>query len=130
LSKILPTLVGGLLRTRRPLRLPEQSLDEQEATATAKRAVEAYLQHHRFFSERRLERHALTVAAVGRARGRSPSQTASPFLTYVDKYDEALTSLLRNRIHLAATLRKDVWLIPTNPLVPAQAYRSALETFT
>ncbi len=130
LSKILPTPVGGLLRTRRPVHLPPQNLEEEEATATGRKAMEAYLPHHEFFSSRRLQRHELTSAAVGRDRIYSPASPAIPFLTYVAKYDESLTPRLKNKIHLAATLRNNVWLIPTNPLVALEAYKDALEVFT
>jgi hypothetical protein len=129
LSKILPTPVGGLLRTQRPLRLPALTADEREATAMGHAALETYLPHYEYFASRRRQRHTWTAAAVGAQRIHSPGVVATPFLTYVEQFDPRLTSRLRTKFHLAATLREDVWLLPTNPLVSEEVYRGALGVF-
>lgn len=130
LSKILPTPVGGLLRTRLPIMLPKMSLEESEATKAGQAIMDTFLPHHDYFSSGRQERHRAVTAAAGASNIILPSQPAIPFLTYVKIYNEALTAKLRERIHLAATLRDDVWLIPTNPLVPMTTYKDVMEAFT
>jgi hypothetical protein len=126
LSKVLPTPVGGLLRTQKQLSLPAFTVDEEDATARGHAALQAYLPHYEYFSRRRLERHAWMTATVGAERIRSPSRISIPFLTYIEKFDPSLTARLQTKIQLGATLRDDVWLLPTNPLVSAETYRGAL----
>jgi hypothetical protein len=126
LSKILPTPAGGLLRTQKRLSLPALTADEEDATAQGRAALEAYLPHYEYFATRRHQRHAWVTAAVGARRVRSPSQIATPYVTYVEKFDPSLTARLQNRIQFGATLRDDVWLIPTNPIVSETTYRGVL----
>jgi hypothetical protein len=124
LPKIVPVESGGLLRARRPIALPHQSVDQKAATALGRSAAENYLGKYRTLNDRRMK-HLKTIVGMLPASFSlfTPSRCAIPWLVGLvsERKDQVLTA--SPLVDWGQTLRSDLCYLPTNPFVHEEVYR-------
>ncbi|MEO5360105.1 MAG: DegT/DnrJ/EryC1/StrS family aminotransferase [Nitrospirota bacterium] len=118
LSKIFPCASGGLIRSRRSLKLPDMTNAEAEITRHAKEVFVQWLPYYKELNNRRMSRHNIIASLLGQQNIEIHSNYYISWMTYF-KTDAAidLKTPLSKSIEFGATLRDDLILIPTNPLV-------------
>jgi len=131
LPKIIPAKFGGLLRTRKPFRLPTMDETTSSATMEGKAAAEASLPYVGRFNALRKERHQLLRDGLGLPPWEpSKSVVSVPwFSMYTDPGNEAYEAYFPDVSWGRATLEADRLQIPTNPLVPLREFEALITCF-
>jgi hypothetical protein len=127
LPKVLPVHLGGLLRTVKNFILPPMTSDEAQKTHLTRTAFERTLPFWESLNVRRLLRHRVLVSHCGQDRVIVPTIPNAPWFTYIRS--NHTPSALVGKIEFGATLRNDIVLVPTNPMVDEAVFEEIGKIF-
>jgi|GEM_PF-6079484 len=131
LPKIVPVDGGGLLRSRQPITLPAMNDTQQAATDLGIEAAERYLSKFPFLNARRLENAEAAIASLPADFHRfEPSRRAVPWHLGLVTAQKLRVLKDHPSVEWGHTFRTDLLYLPTNPFVPAQAYRALMAALT
>lgn len=124
LPKIFPLSHGGLALTDRSIPNFKSGTDEDNLKRNIILPFEQALPYSQAINNARQQNHALAKSAFGKGRIEYPSEVYIPYFTRLKIKEHGQFST--GDIEFGATLRNDLLLIPTNPLVPHETYIKSL----
>lgn len=126
LCKVIPARVGGLIRTRRPFRLPAMDETMSAATDEGRAAAETHFPHLHKINARRQERHQLLRSGLD-LRPWDPEcpTVASPLYSIYDDREQRVNKAELPDVDWGqTTIEANRVQIPTNPLVPLSEFEA------
>lgn len=124
LSKIIPGVAGGLLKTKEKISLPKMSLNEIEMTELGRNAAEIFLPRQQWFNRRRMEKYNYIKSIQG-VECYDSSYTFCPYFIGIIMEEEKKKNIeekLVNYIEFGATLNPQKLFLPTNPLISLEEF--------
>lgn len=124
LPKIIPASSGGLLRTKRKIKLSSLDIYQKEMKGKGVKAAENFLTKFNYFNQERIKRTEIITKILKKPdQVFKPTKLGVPFFVGVKTKNKKKYQFKNPWIEYGGTLRDDILYIPTNPLIEEKIFK-------